>query len=72
MKDTILIRTTSAAKEATLIYPAKIANISKAHHSKQSIEAPGIPIFKYALHYWKVALLIEARVYSKSLCLMRM
>lgn len=45
-RETILIITTSAARSFTLIYPVKMAKISKAHHSKHTISIPGSPIFK--------------------------
>ena len=41
--ETIVTMMTSAAKASTLISPAKIANISKSHHSKQTIKAAGRP-----------------------------
>ena len=43
---------TYAARASTLIRPAEIASSSKHHHSKQSIQTPGIPIFRYSPILW--------------------
>ena len=43
---TMLTTTTSAANASTLMRPEKIASNSKTHHSKQSMQAPGILIFR--------------------------
>jgi hypothetical protein len=47
IKVTKLMMTTSAASAITPRYPEKMASSSKAHHSKQSIIAPGMPIRRY-------------------------
>ena len=46
IKFAILMRITWAAKDSTLMRPAKIAKISKHHHSKQSASADGTLIVK--------------------------
>jgi len=46
MKDTILTMITSLAKAGIEIYPENTTRISNAHHSKQTMHALGIPIFR--------------------------
>ena len=46
MNATILTTTTSAASASTLMRPEKIASNSKTHHSKHSMQAPGILILR--------------------------
>ena len=44
MNETMFTITTSAASASTDIRPEKIASSSKTHHSKQSIQAPGMAV----------------------------
>ena len=50
MKVIMLIMTTSAASCSTPSNPVKIARSSKAHHSKQSMSIPAMPIFRYVIN----------------------